>query len=253
MDIERTINSVASQSYKNIEYVVVDGCSTDGTVDVIKKYEGSIDVWVSEKDYGISDAFNKGLKLLSGDYVIFMNAGDVFYSDDVVNNTIPFLLSNPESVVYGNALVGGKCINADHRGILSKKLLSNPVCHQAVFVPTNIHKSIFYDRKYRYSMDFELWHRFICVEHIPFIKINMIISEYMLGGITSSIQNLENVIYEHWLVKQQYYFSHNKIYDLFVIADKILRAKIKKRSRLLFGDDLYEGMKKRLLNFFVKV
>ncbi|RXK80444.1 glycosyltransferase [Chlorobaculum sp. 24CR] len=246
MDIERTLNSVASQSYKNIEYIVVDGCSTDGTVDVIKKYKNSIDVWVSEKDQGISDAFNKGIKMTSGEYLIFMNCGDIFHSDDVVNNVIPCLLSNPCAVVYGNALVGGKCINTDHSRILLKRFLSNPICHQAVFVPAIIHQSILYDTKYRYSMDFDLWHRLICIEHIPFVKINMIVSDYMVGGITSSIQNLEKVIYEHWLVKQQYLRSENNILELCVIAGKILGAKIKTVFRLVLGDSLYEVMKRKM-------
>ena len=84
-NIEETILSVLSQTYDNIEFIVIDGASNDGTVDVIKKYDKKIDYWISEKDGGIFDAMNKGIKLSKGDYINFMNSGDFFTSPDLVN------------------------------------------------------------------------------------------------------------------------------------------------------------------------
>src|SRR5580692_6853172 len=83
-DIERTILSVINQTYFNIEYTIVDGQSTDGTLDNIKKYRDKISKLISEKDKGIYDAMNKGLAATTGDYVLFMNSGDEFYSNDTV-------------------------------------------------------------------------------------------------------------------------------------------------------------------------
>src|SRR4051812_15217048 len=83
-DMERTMLSVINQTYLHIEYIVVDGLSTDGTLDVINKYEGKISKLISEKDEGIYDAMNKGLAAATGDYVIFMNSGDEFYDADTV-------------------------------------------------------------------------------------------------------------------------------------------------------------------------
>lgn len=83
-DIERTIQSVINQTYSNIEYVIVDGLSNDGTLQVIDQYKSQITKFISEKDEGIYDAMNKGLALATGDYVIFMNSGDEFYDNETV-------------------------------------------------------------------------------------------------------------------------------------------------------------------------
>jgi glycosyltransferase involved in cell wall biosynthesis len=103
--IERTIKSVIDQSYKNIEYIVIDGGSNDGTLEIINQYRDQIDVLISEKDLGIYDAFNKGIRNSSGDLVTFLNSGDYYLSDycwEVINNFDPsysFICSN---VLYFN-------------------------------------------------------------------------------------------------------------------------------------------------------
>src|ERR1700755_616928 len=81
-DIERTMLSVLNQTYPNIEYIIVDGASNDGTLEVIKRYETRITKLISEKDEGIYDAMNKGLAIATGDYVVFMNSGDELYAPD---------------------------------------------------------------------------------------------------------------------------------------------------------------------------
>ena len=92
--LEKTIKNVSSQTYNNIEYIIIDGGSTDGTVDVIKKYESKISHWISEPDESHFDATNKGVDLATGQWINIMNAGDVFYSNDIVkevfdNGTYP--------------------------------------------------------------------------------------------------------------------------------------------------------------------
>ena len=82
--LERTMLSVLNQTYPNIEYIIIDGGSTDGTVDIIKKYVDKLAYWVSEPDKGVYDAMNKGVLLATGDYTIFMNSGDRFYNNDVL-------------------------------------------------------------------------------------------------------------------------------------------------------------------------
>ena len=84
--LRRTIKSVVSQTFVDYEYVIIDGGSTDGSVDVIKEYENKISYWVSEKDGGIYNAMNKGVKVAHGEYLIFMNSGDIFYSDSVLSD-----------------------------------------------------------------------------------------------------------------------------------------------------------------------
>ena len=86
--VEQTLLNVLSQSYPNIEYIVIDGGSTDGTVDIIKRYESGLAYWVSEPDKGIYDAMNKGLQKATGDYVWFINAGDSLCSSDTVQSVV---------------------------------------------------------------------------------------------------------------------------------------------------------------------
>ena len=83
--IEQTILSVINQTYPNVEYIIIDGGSTDGTVDIIKKYADKIAYWVSEPDKGIYDAMNKGVVVATGEWINFMNAGDIFTDSDVID------------------------------------------------------------------------------------------------------------------------------------------------------------------------
>ena len=97
-----TLESIKSQSYDNIELIVIDGASNDGTADVIKKYDKKIDYWISEKDGGIFDAMNKGIKVSKGDYINFMNSGDFFTSADLVNEVVKNLDNQRIDLLYGN-------------------------------------------------------------------------------------------------------------------------------------------------------
>src|SRR5690606_38456206 len=96
-DIERTLLSVLGQTYPNIEYIIVDGASTDGTLDILKNYESRFAKLISERDQGIYDAMNKGLHHATGDYVLFMNAGDEIYSNDTVSK---IFAHEPDADIY---------------------------------------------------------------------------------------------------------------------------------------------------------
>ena len=100
--IEKTIQSVQKQTYSNIEYIVIDGGSSDRTLDIIMKYEKCISNWISEPDKGVFDAMNKGLDRANGDYVIFMNAGDYFADADVIEKVCNYIFHNTILLVYVN-------------------------------------------------------------------------------------------------------------------------------------------------------
>jgi len=100
--IEETIQSVSRQTYPHIEYIIVDGLSKDGTLQIVEKYRSVIHQVISEKDKGIYDAMNKGLRLATGDYVIFMNAGDIFYNDEILQQT--FAAGDEYDVYFGDTL-----------------------------------------------------------------------------------------------------------------------------------------------------
>lgn len=98
-EIEETMMSVLNQTYDDIEYIVIDGGSTDGTVDIIKRYADRLAYWVSEPDKGIYDAMNKGIKVATGDYINFMNAGDNFHTSTVVQEVVSQIRPNDDYVV----------------------------------------------------------------------------------------------------------------------------------------------------------
>ncbi len=138
--LEQSILSVLKQSYKNIEHIVVDGGSNDGTLNIINSYNDSITKWVSEKDKGIYDAMNKGIKLAKGEYIGFLNAGDLY----CYKNTLSELFSNiPSSIdiIYGDMILsnGHKNRKKYHKATeFTKENLINKgtgvLCHQSLFV-----------------------------------------------------------------------------------------------------------------------
>jgi glycosyltransferase involved in cell wall biosynthesis len=170
--LERTMDSVASQDYSPIEYVVVDGASTDGTVEVLQRRKAEIHSWVSEPDDGIYQAMNKGSRLATGEYVCFLNAGDRFASTDTVSRM--FL---PPPIAE---LIWGDCIIESRRGEeydAARDVLKNlhrqmTVCHQSLFAKRSVLLSRPFDESFRIAADYD----FLCErllagatwEHRPF-------------------------------------------------------------------------------------
>lgn len=134
--IERTIKSVINQTYPNIQYIVIDGESTDNTLSIIKNYRDKIDLILSEKDEGIYDAMNKGLEYATGDLIYFLNSGDYFYDNDVLRNVIERFNANSDSdIIYGDYIYydnnNEKRCSGYRAGI--PDLLYRGFCHQTIF------------------------------------------------------------------------------------------------------------------------
>jgi len=155
-NIEKTLQSVISQDYPKLEYIVIDGGSTDGTVDIIKKYENHIDCWLSEKDNGIYDAMNKGIGLASGEWINFMNANDLFYSRTTIYD---IFRDCPEDVdfIYGAIILRskGKNVYKDTHRSLDEMWRGMPFCHQALFSRTRLLKQHKFCTAKKISADYE--------------------------------------------------------------------------------------------------
>ena len=113
LSIERTIRSVLSQTYTNIEYIIIDGKSCDGTNAIIQKYQDNISKYVSEEDLGIYNAMNKGLTMTTGEWVCFMNAGDVFVDNQTVERVFFTPIQNNIDVIYGYTICNNKIMKLD--------------------------------------------------------------------------------------------------------------------------------------------
>jgi glycosyltransferase involved in cell wall biosynthesis len=175
--LEKTIQSVTGQTYRNIEYIIVDGASKDGTLEIIKKYQDKIDLWTSEPDRGIYDAMNKGIDLTHGDWINFMNAGDYFYSDETVSEFID-TYPDKNTHYYGDNIYFTQDVSWFFSAGLRRKtdfLKHNAFSHQAVFYSRNrLKETGKYDTGLTISADFDITLR--CFKKAKFIKLNGIVA-----------------------------------------------------------------------------
>lgn len=176
-DIEKTILSVINQTYENIEYIIIDGGSTDGTVDVIKKYADRITYWVSEPDKGIYDAMNKGIRVATGEWINFMNAGDEFYSSITLSDVS---FDSNYLCIYGNALYYN---DKEEWSVIAKDVNSirnnMPNTHQAFFIQMKIVKQNLFDLTYRYAADYNMVYNIFCRYGCSvFMKLDTYICRY---------------------------------------------------------------------------
>jgi len=188
-NIEKTILSVINQTYPAVEYIIIDGGSTDGTIDVIRKHTDKISFWSSEPDNGIYDAMNKGIAKATGKWINFMNSGDYFYNDQVIENSMAAIPKHKNyKIVYGNFI--WKSENAENFITAKNKIRMHytmPTCHQSFLIDTELHKKNPYDIRYKIAADFD----FLCrmqSEKIQFLKIPVTIAVYQGGGLSESME-----------------------------------------------------------------
>jgi glycosyltransferase involved in cell wall biosynthesis len=145
--LERTLHSIETQTFTHFEHLIIDGASTDGTPEMLGKTEGVR--WISEPDKGIYDAMNKGIRMAEGEWVIFMNAGDVFASDDTLSKV--FSVERDADVIYGDVIKGDSIKKAEPPHNAHRMYF----CHQSAFVRTSCLKEFPFDIQHRMSADFK--------------------------------------------------------------------------------------------------
>ena len=200
--LEDTINSILSQDYKNIEYIIIDGGSTDGTFDIIKKYYalGKISKYLSEPDHGIYDALNKGIKLSTGNIIGLLHADDMYSNNHVISDvTAAFKKHNTDSVygdlLYVSAKNKNKVIRNWKSGIYTDKKLKNGWMppHPTFFVKRDIYiKYGLFDTKYKIAADYELLIRFLWKHKITIKYIPKVLVKMRVGGVSNN--NIRNII-----------------------------------------------------------
>jgi glycosyltransferase involved in cell wall biosynthesis len=192
--LRRTIESVISQTFTDYEYILIDGGSTDGSVDVIKEYKQHINYWVSEKDNGIYNAMNKGIKVAKGDYLNFMNSGDMFYNENVLSiiatefNDIDILVGKD---YHYNAITkkGFSSILPTRISMITFFMETLP--HQGAFIKRKLFENDLYDENLSIAADWAFYVKKIVVENCSVKLIPIIVSNREQGGISTS-QELEH-------------------------------------------------------------
>lgn len=220
-DLEQTIQSIANQHYPNIEYIIVDGASTDGTLDVIKSNAAHINNWISESDNGIYDAMNKGIKMATGDYLWFMNAGDKVAEADTLSKI--FENNTQADIYYGDTMM----IDEDGHKIGNRRLQPPAklnwksfkkgmlVSHQSFIAKRNIVN--LYNLTYKFSADFE-WCLVALKRASKIENTQLTLSLFLDGGVTK--QNIKAGLKERFKIMTQYYGLIPTLYEHLFIAIK---------------------------------
>lgn len=186
--LEKTLSNIIGEKKKfnNIEYIVIDGKSTDDSSSIYNKYKDGFDVFVSEDDFGISDAFNKGVKYSKGKYVWFVNAGD-FISENILDDVLSFLDENSEYIIYGNmnwiSSDGNISLLTPDSNYEEKIYYSMPFLHPSTIVPRSIFNTVgLFDCRLKRAMDYDLVLRAFIYGYRA-KKVNLCLSSMIAGGV----------------------------------------------------------------------
>jgi glycosyltransferase involved in cell wall biosynthesis len=231
--LEQAILSVLGQTYDNLEYIIVDGGSTDGTLDIIKKYDDRIDSWISEPDRGISDAMNKGIRLATGDLIAHLHADD-YYSDPSVISSVCSEYLRHKDVLW---LTGGIDIVDRNGKILQeipvrkysyrKLIRGNFILHPATFVTRRaFEKAGCFNEEYRYAMDYDLWIRIGGIAD-P-VTLDLQVACFRAHPESRSIIRSDMAYHESWMIrKKQLEGHHGKLfyhYLYYTLCKRLVRA-----------------------------
>lgn len=183
--IEQTIKSVINQKVCDIEYIIIDGSSTDETIRIIKKYESKIAKWISEPDKGIADAMNKGIALATGEYLMFLHADDYFQSPDAIVVAASFMEERKDIYIYDTIFMKEAGGIRRHSGDFGKRINFKGVCHQGVLCKRDLFRKIgCFDTSFKICMDYDFFIR--AYRHgATGLYINEVLSVMRDGGVSS--------------------------------------------------------------------
>lgn len=226
--IRKTIESVISQNQELFEYIIIDGGSTDNTIDIINEYKEHIDVFISETDNGIYDAMNKGIDLAKGYWINFMNSGDYFCNDKVIEDVIK--KSEPKyDIMFGDIEViknNEKYIyKSDPFYLYDKPMRTMGFTHQSAFVKTELAQKNKFNLKYKLAADYNMFIE-LHKQNSYFFNLNIPIAHYDLNGKSTKHSRLH--IYETLCIDNPNKIIKNYFLSLFINYKQIFFTLIKK-------------------------
>ncbi len=199
-NIEKTCKSVANQAYNNFEWIIIDGKSTDNTLNIIKKYKKEISTLITEKDKGVYDAMNKGISKAKGKFILFLNGGDSVVDNNVLENASNLIKEDEEKndIYYGDAIYdNGEIVSLSHSKLNKKFFKTKTISHQSTFIK----KSLFskygkYNLKYKIVADFDFWVKTIVVNKVKTKYLPIVVSVFDLKGISTNYKFAKKQITE---------------------------------------------------------
>ena len=237
--LEKTFLSVFSQTKKDFEYIIIDGGSTDGSAAYIENQRGHIDYWVSEPDKGIYNAMNKGIKAATGDFIILMNSGDVFY-DDTIIEALSSELKTTDAIVYGDVVLRNEKKDTERIQKHPEKLnfsyfYNQTICQQACFIKRSLFDTIFYfNENYKITSDWEFLIYAIYIEKVQTRKIDLLISIYDTSGISGNPDFRQIATKEREQTINKYFLLYKEDYDLLCSYSSYRFGQLKQIEKSVF-------------------
>lgn len=222
--LRKTIESVINQNYNSFEFIVIDGGSTDGSLEVIQEYKMHIDYWVSEPDKGIYNAMNKGIAKAHGKYCNFMNSGDCFADNNVLNKV--FRNESQADIICGNTY--WVKWTKPPKEITLDNLFNGTICHQCAFINRMLLLKYKYDENLKIVADRKFFLQSLIFENCSYKSVDVDIVIYDLNGFSSNNQVLSDLEYQHVLSE--------------LIPERIRKDYGKKYKGVLYGDTYYEKL-----------
>jgi len=200
------MNSVFNQTFIDFEYIILDGGSIDGSREYIQQFADRVSYWISEKDNGVYHAMNKGILKATGEYLIFLNSGDFFYSNDSIENLIK---ESVEDIIYGNILVEtgeGNYLKTYPPQLTFQYFLEDTLPHPATLIKADLFKKLgLYNEDNKIVSDWELFMNAVCLHSASYRYINLTFTVFNFEGISSIPENQKNIKEEKDLILQRYY------------------------------------------------
>ncbi|KAF2325941.1 MAG: glycosyltransferase family 2 protein [Flavobacterium nitrogenifigens] len=234
--LKRTVESVVNQTWKDFEYIVIDGGSTDGSVGYIESQTKYIDYWVSEPDKGIYNAMNKGIVKAKGDYVIFLNSGDHFFDNTALDKNHSFIKAKDFIYFNLNIIDDSKSIIRKYPEKLSFSYLYNDTLpHPATFIRRYLFEEKgLYDESLKIVSDWKFFIENICKNNCSYLKVDETLSTFYLDGLSSDMENKSVIFSEKQFVLESGFSAYiQDMIHLKEFEDVVSNLKKSKKIQLL--------------------
>ncbi len=206
--LDKTIKSVLSQTFTNYEFIIIDGGSSDGSKELIIENKAKVDYWVSEKDSGVFNAMNKGIRASSGEFLIFMNSGDIFNSKTTLEEVLPDLTAEYD-IYYGDNFKESptsKRLKTYPENLTFSFFYTGAINHQSTFIRKSLFDRYFYyNENYKIASDWEFFVYVICHQNVPYKYLKKTIATYDFTGISSSPKFSDLFAKEKLLTIEKYF------------------------------------------------
>lgn len=224
--IQRCIDSVFNQKYKSIEHIIIDGKSTDGTIEIIERNKDKLSFWLSEPDEGIYDAMNKAVKYAKGKWILFLGSDDILLEGF---SEMAKRLTNKNTFYYGRVIYQGRI----HHGEYDKySLAHNNICHHAIFYPKIVFKKYHYDVNYKIYADYILNLKCWKDKEIPFQYYDIVISEFNHTGVSATTPDPLFTKNRLMLIKEQLGLKVYTHYKWFLFKEKMIAKYYRRKNKI---------------------